>query len=105
MSFLFGKKKQVLNPLPPASRETHTAGGTSTTSSIPKANGTKSKERGAGGVQSPPPPEATPSSSVNNSVNSISGPHTPSPDHKQDQRGGLDQDIPVCSLRIVVHYQ
>lgn len=104
MSFLFGKKKQAHNPLPPATRETHTSGGTATTSSIPTANGHKSKDRGPGGAQSPPPgpPAASLSgpavgNSVNNSINSISEARTPSPDHGPDQRGGLEQDVPVCS--------
>lgn len=116
MSFLFGKKKQAHNPLPPATRETHTSGGItssgSTSSSIPTANGFKGKERGPGGAQSPPPgpppgslPGPTPGSSVNTSNTSRSEAHTPSPDHGLDQRGGLEKDVPVCSLRSTDSYQ
>lgn len=110
MSFLFGKKKQSHNALPPATRETHTSGGTGTTSSIPTANGIKSKDRGPGGAQSPPPgpppgslPGPTSGGSVNNSINSISEAHAPSPDHGLDQHGGLEQDLPVRSLISVGH--
>lgn len=105
MSFLFGKKKQTHNPLPPATRETHTSGGTGTTSSIPTANGTRGKDRGPGGAQSPPPgpqpgflPGPASGSNVNSSLNSISEGKTPSPDHGLDQRGGMEQDASVCTL-------
>lgn len=112
MSFLFGKKKQSHNALPPATRETHTSGGTGTTSSIPTANGIKTKDRGPGGAQSPPPgpppgslPGPTSGGSVNNSINSISEAHAPSPDHGLDQHGGLEQDLPVRSLISITSHQ
>ena len=99
MSFLFGKKKQSHNALPPAT-------------SSPTSHGIKTKDRGPGGAQSPPPgpppgslPGPTPGGSVNNSINSISEAHAPSPDHGLDQRGGLEQDLPVRSLISISSHQ
>lgn len=79
MSFLFGKKKQAQNALPPATRESPTSG-----SSVPSVNGVKGNDRGPATTQTP-----TPGSSLNNSINSISGAHTANPEHghAQDSRG------------------
>ena len=89
MSFLFGKKKQSHNPLPPATRDTHTPGG----SSIPAANGAKSKERGPNVAQT-----STPGSGTNTSITLVGGTNTPSPDQAVDQRGGPDSDRSVSSF-------
>ena len=90
MSFLFGKKKETKTAgAPPASRDGIPTGGTNTT--ITAANGLKGRERGPSTTQSP-----TPGSSVDNSVNSAGGAHTPSPDHGPDQRGGPGQELQVC---------
>lgn len=96
MSFLFGKKKQTHNPLPPATRDTHTPGG----SSISTTNGIKSKERGPSAAQT-----STPGSSINNSITSVGGTHTPSPDHGIDKRGGPEQDRSVGSSKFQSGWQ
>ena len=90
MSFLFGKKKETKGVgVPPASRDGNVASGAN--SSIPTANGMKGRERGPGTTQSP-----TPGSSVDNSINSGGGAHTPSPEQGLEQRGGPAQEQPVC---------
>ena len=90
MSFLFGKKKETKGAgAPPASRDGNIAVGAN--SSIPTANGVKGRERGPSTTQSP-----TPGSSVDNSVNSAGGAHTPSPEHGPEQRGGPGQELQVC---------
>ncbi|SLM34847.1 Kelch-type beta propeller [Lasallia pustulata] len=87
MSFLFGKKKQPQPPaLPPASRDTHTPGGSST--GAPTANGAKDKDKPGARTQTP-----TPGSSVNNSINSLGGAATPSPEQNLGARGGAEQDL------------
>ena len=89
MSFLFGKKKQQPpTALPPASRDIHTAGGTSTTA--PTVNGAKDKDKPGARKQTP-----TPGSSVNNSMNSLGGAATPSPEQNLGARGGVEQDLQV----------
>lgn len=91
MSFLFGKKKAAQNaPVPPASRDGHTSGGSN--SSIPTVNGLKSN-KGPATTQSP-----TPGSSVNNSIDSAGGAATPSPEHGPEQRGGPEPEVQVCCL-------
>lgn len=93
MSFLFGKKKQQPpTALPPASRDTHTAGGAST--NAPTANGAKDKDKPGARTQTP-----TPGSSVNNSMNSLGGRATPSPEHNLGARGGAEQDVQVRTVR------
>ena len=90
MSFLFGKKKETKGAgAPPASRDGNTAGAAN--SSIPTANGVKGRERGPSTTQSP-----TPGGSLDNSINSGGGAHTPSPEQGLDQRGGPGQELPVC---------
>lgn len=93
MSFLFGKKKQQPpTALPPASRDTHTPGGTSTIAST--TNGAKDKDRLGVRTQTP-----TPGSSVNNSMNSLGGGATPSPEQNLGARGGGEQDLQVRTVR------
>lgn len=92
MSFLFGKKKQPQPPaLPPASRDTHTPGGSST--GAPTANGAKDKDKPGARTQTP-----TPGSSVNNSINSLGGAATPSPEQNLGARGGAEQDLQVRTV-------
>ena len=90
MSFLFGKKKDT-KPAGalPASRDGNPTAGTNTTAAA--ANNLKSRERGPNTAQSP-----TPGSSVDNSINSAGGAHTPSPEQGADQRGGTGQEMQVC---------
>lgn len=93
MSFLFGKKKQQpATALPPASRDIHTAGGTSTTA--PTVNGAKEKDKPGARTQTP-----TPGSSVNNSLNSLGGGATPSPEQNLGARVGGEQDLQVRAVR------
>ena len=68
MAFLFKSRKS--HALPPASRNVHTSEGTSSGTPPALLNGTR--ERDGGGVISP-----TPSGSVNNSLNSLSGTNSP----------------------------
>lgn len=90
MSFLFGKKKETKTVGgAPSSRDGLPAGGAA--SSIPTTNGLKGRERGPSTTQSP-----TPGSSLDNSVNSVGGAHTPSPERGPDQRGGPGQETQVC---------
>ena len=90
MSFLFGKKKETkATGAPPAPRDGNSAGGAN--SSVPAANGPKGRERGPSTTQSP-----TPGSSVDTSVSSAGGAHTPSPEHGPEQRGGPGQEVQVC---------
>jgi hypothetical protein len=73
MAFLFkSRKSQPTTALPPASRNVHTSEGTSSGTSSAPLNGIR--ERDGGGVISP-----TPSGSVNNSLNSLSGTNSPDP--------------------------
>jgi hypothetical protein len=74
MAFLFKSKKHQSN-IPAAARDIHTSDGSSA-SSRPMANGFSS-------AQSP-----TPSSSVNNSLNSLGGGGANSPDQQQQQWAG-----------------
>lgn len=88
MAFLFkSKKNQSNNALPPANRDTHTSEGSK--SSIPTVNGIKDKERTGGPVQT------TPASSVNNSLNSLGGAGTPSPEHGSGSRERSEQESQV----------
>ncbi len=90
MSFLFGKKKETkAGGAAPSSRDGLPAGAAN--SSTPATNGLKGRERGPSTTQSP-----TPGSSVENSVNTVGGAHTPSPEHGPDQRGGPGQELQVC---------
>ena len=88
MAFLFkSKKSQSNNALPPANRDIHTSEGPK--SSIPTVNGFKDKDKAGGPVQT------TPSSSVNNSLNSLGGAGTPSPDNGSGPRERTEQDSQV----------
>ena len=91
MSFLFGKKKQGHGGLPPATRDTHTSDGPNASE---KVNGVKARERGPGTLS--PTPQG---GSVNNSINSVGGFQSPSPERGQGPRLDPDQDMPVgCAL-------
>lgn len=73
MAFLFkSKKNQQGAGLPPAARNIHTSEGTISEKPPGLTNGEKQREGGA--VQSP-----TPSSSVNNSLSSVTGTSSPDP--------------------------
>lgn len=75
MAFLFKSRKSQQNAtttLPPVSRNVHTSEGPSSGASPALLNGTR--ERDGAGVISP-----TPSGSVNNSLNSLSGANSPDP--------------------------
>ena len=88
MAFLFkSKKSQSNNALPPANRDIHTSEGSKP--SIPTVNGFKDKEKAGGPIQT------TPSSSVNNSLNSLGGAGTPSPEHGSGSREKSEQDTQV----------
>ena len=97
MSFLFGKKKPSAAGGGGGSghREMNPASGSNHSSS--PATGTKEKDKTTVGVQ-----ETTPSSSVNNSLNSLGrggvggpGATTPSPEHGAASRGDHSLDGPV----------
>ena len=100
MSFLgFGKKKGSSQVAPSGVRETHPP--SSSNVSIPTVNGLKEKDKQPGGGQ-----DITPGSSVNNSLNSLGGAPTPSPEHGTGARRSQDQDgavrFPVsCSLQVI----
>lgn len=88
MAFLFkSKKQQSNNAVPPPNRDIHTSEGPK--SSIPTVNGFKDQERAGGPVQT------TPSSSVNNSLNSLGGADTPSPEHGSGSKDRPEQDSQV----------
>ena len=89
MSFLFGKKKQFSNSPNSGGRDGHPPGGSS--ASIPTVNGPKEREKQSSGAQS-----ITPDSSVNNSLNSLGGAATPSPEHGVASRTSHEQDSQVC---------
>lgn len=81
MSFFFGKKKgQNAHPDPPrsgaASRDASGSGPSLTAAQVNGAKGRITPVAGAPAIQTP-----TPGSSVNNSINSVNGAKTPSPDH------------------------
>lgn len=78
MSFLFGKK----NKAGPGGKDMPAGGNLGTTS----ANGPREKDTGPGRI--------TPGSSVNNSVNSVGGANTPSPEHNA-RNGSMDHEAPV----------
>ena len=99
MSFLFGKKKPSPGGGGSGHRETNPASGSNHSSS--PATGTKEKDKTMAGVQ-----ETTPSSSVNNSLNSLGrggvggpGATTPSPEHGAASRGDHSLDGPVSPSR------
>lgn len=88
MAFLFkSKKNQSNNAMPPANRDIHTSEGSK--SSVPTVNGIRDREKAGGPVQT------TPSSSVNDSVNSLGGAGTPSPEHSSGSRERSEQDSQV----------
>lgn len=68
MAFLFKSKKHQSTALPPATRNVHTSDGTNSSSTLSNGLREKDREREGGPVQTP-----TPSSSVNNSLNSLGG--------------------------------
>jgi len=85
MSFLFGKKKQFSNSPNSGGRDAHPS-----SASPPSANGLKEREKQSGGAQS-----ITPDSSVNNSLNSLGGAATPSPEQGLASRTSHEQDNQV----------
>jgi hypothetical protein len=88
MAFLFkSKKTQNNNALPPANRDIHTSEGSK--SSLPTVNGIKDREKAGGPVQT------TPNSSVNDSLNSLGGAGTPSPEQGSGSRERSEQDSQV----------
>ena len=84
MSFLFGKKK-------PGARDGNPSGGSS--ASIPTLNGIRERDNKPGGAQ-----HTTPGSSVNDSLNSLGGAATPSPDHGSLSRTSHEQDGQVSFI-------
>ncbi|KAH1630784.1 hypothetical protein KXX39_002083 [Aspergillus fumigatus] len=75
MAFLFkSKKNQQASGLPPATRHVHTSEGAPTVASLGAPNGAKEQ---SGGISQTP----TPSSSYNNSLNSVNS--TNSPEHQR----------------------
>lgn len=89
MAFLFKSRKSQQNAtttLPPAGRNVHTSEGTSSGASPALLNGTR--ERDGAGVISP-----TPSGSVNNSLNSLSGANSPDPVRAR-QRADSESQVP-----------
>ena len=90
MSFLgFGKKKGPSQVATSGAREIHPSG--SSSALVPGVNGLKEKDKQPGGAQ-----DITPGSSVNNSLNSLGGAPTPSPEHGVGARRSQDQDGAVC---------
>ena len=80
MSFLFGKKK----PLPHAA-----ASGPH----VPAVSAAREKAKSPHTA-----PITTPDSSINNSLNSLGGGATPSPEHGGAPRGGPEQDSQVSGI-------
>ena len=91
MAFLFKSKKNQNNTLPQANRDVHTSEGSKP--AAPTVNGIKEKDKAGAPVQT------TPSSSVNNSLNSLGGAGTPSPDHGSGMRDKTEQDSQVSSCK------
>ena len=90
MSFLFGKKKSAHGTLAQQPREAPIP--EKPNGVVPVTNGIKEKDKSLGAPQT-----STPSSSVNNSLNSLGGANTPSPEHGHGARGGPDQDSQVSA--------
>lgn len=90
MAFLFKSKKHQNNALPPASRDIHTSEGSKP--SVATVNGVKEKDKVGGPAQN-----TTPSSSVNNSLNSLGGAGTPSPEQFPAAREKPEQDSQVSN--------
>ncbi len=97
MAFLFKSKKHQNTALPPASRDNHTSEGPKV--SGPIVNGIKEKEK----EKFARPVQTTPNSSVNNSLNSLGGANTPSPEHGVGSREKPEQEPQVSTSSSTLH--
>ena len=98
MAFLFGKKKPSGHGGAQGPRDVQPPGGLA--SSIPTTNGVREREKTSGSTQN-----TTPGSSINNSINSLGGAATPSPEHGIGARGQEQESqvrVASCCLEAIV---